>query len=1354
MKRRANKLLALFLCAAMTATPYASAVPVFAEDAEVVDFSDGWEAADPQDDSQFIADEEAVEDAYAEETEDAVDVFSDGEEFGFSSDMEETQDLTTMDVAPADMVVGKAYSVKVSVKNSQGTESGMYAMDSVVVTLQSDGTYLVRMHQSRTNRNYLALTDNVAAATAHTVPWYKGNGDDGYWLTVPVASINEKLPFCMSYDDNVAAGKAFSNIQTLTFDLSTLEESSEAPASKDDINEITAVELADYSKVDEAIASIPADLSVYTDETAAAVTAAKNAIVRGYGKDKQAEVDKMAENLVAAVKALVLKDTTVETTELAVTNDTKMFKVTNAVLKTTANGPVLQVTLGSTGYEYVFKGTYEEAVANGNNRDNWIKYEDVDGAYQFTIPITAGETKIPLISISKSRVANFDKGTGTLEFAFLARQFVIDYEAKTLTTGDWENTVPLVVTNNASMFNVASASLHTIGSPAANNYSETLELTMGSNKLDKVYVGNAETADAADVANNALTIGADNKVNIEVSKNATGGASVFDYLEKPVTFSFHSVSKDSWTSIKVFTISKKNSALTIVNSVPAKDVKLDVAEKELVEGQSFDLTATVDPENTSDMIVWTSSDENVATVKDGKVTAVGEGTAEIKVTVGSVSATCNVTVVKKDFKYVVQVLVTSGKTWSKNATDAVGIATDTEGNEIKATVNASNMLEFDGLDATKTYTVKVSREGYYTVYAQKIEGVNGQYDFIPTGEWDYTATISRANANNQVNAIFQQDALKAVLKKVPADYSIYTADSVKVVQDTLNSIDLDSKDWTQRDKDAETLTKALSGLKIGIDGVYAADATISSTFAMLNLRLIVENGEMKARFIGSSTTYSKVYLGNATDGKNAADTDPNLFLPDNDGQVYTNSRGYQGYQFTIPVSALAKAITFSVPGRKATSKWTEQTFAINSGDLKPYVEATEITLNKTEYELKEKQSVTLKETVGPEDASYKNVFWKSSNDKIAKVVDGKVTGVKAGTATITVSDGNLTAECKVTVTHVSAVIPAVEPTCTETGLTEGEKCSVCGEILKSQEEVPALGHTEEVVPGKAATCTKAGLTDGLKCSVCQETLKEQEVIPALGHKEEVIPGKAATCTTIGWSEGKRCSVCGLILKSRKLVKATGHKEEVIPAVAATQGHTGLTEGKKCSVCGEILVAQKETPALPILVTKVSLSAKTSAKIAAGKKVQLVASVAPSNAANKAVTWKSSNKKVATVNANGLVTMKKNAGGKTVVITATAKDGSKVYGKIKITCVKGTVKKITISGKNTVKAGKSLTLKAKVTASAKANKKVAWSSSNKKLATVSSKGVVKTFKGKKGTVKITARALDGSGKKATFKIKIK
>lgn len=62
---------------------------------------------------------------------------------------------------------------------------------------------------------------------------------------------------------------------------------------------------ADYTKVDEALATVPQDLSVYTDESAKAVEDAVAAVKRGYKVDKQDEVDKMAADIEAAVAALV-----------------------------------------------------------------------------------------------------------------------------------------------------------------------------------------------------------------------------------------------------------------------------------------------------------------------------------------------------------------------------------------------------------------------------------------------------------------------------------------------------------------------------------------------------------------------------------------------------------------------------------------------------------------------------------------------------------------------------------------------------------------------------------------------------------------------------------------------------------------------------------------------------------------------------------------------------------------------------------------------------------------------------------------------------------------------------------------
>ena len=175
----------------------------------------------------------------------------------------------------------------------------------------------------------------------------------------------------------------------------------------------------------------------------------------------------------------------------------------------------------------------------------------------------------------------------------------------------------------------------------------------------------------------------------------------------------------------------------------------------------------------------------------------------------------------------------------------------------------------------------------------------------------------------------------------------------------------------------------------------------------------------------------------------------------------------------------------------------------------------------------------------------------------------------------------------------------------------------------------------------------------------------------------------------------------------------------------------------------------------IKVSKITIATTTSNKIATGKKVTLKATVTPSNAYNKDVTWKSSNTKVATVSSSGVVTTKKKMGGKTVTITATAKDGSGKKASYKIYVMKGVVKKVYISGVKSVKAGKKLYLKGKTSASAGANRTLKWSSSNTKYAKVSSKGTVTTYKaGKKKSVKITARAVDGSGKSKTVTIKIK
>lgn len=157
--------------------------------------------------------------------------------------------------------------------------------------------------------------------------------------------------------------------------------------------------------------------------------------------------------------------------------------------------------------------------------------------------------------------------------------------------------------------------------------------------------------------------------------------------------------------------------------------------------------------------------------------------------------------------------------------------------------------------------------------------------------------------------------------------------------------------------------------------------------------------------------------------------------------------------------------------------------------------------------------------------------------------------------------------------------------------------------------------------------------------------------------------------------------------------------------------------------------------------------KASFKLAPKKSMQLQVTFLPEGVANQTLIYSSSNEEVVKVSSTGKITAGKKAG--KAVVSIISEKGLKKTLTIQV--MKKAVTKVTIKGAKDIKKGKTLKLKASV-APGNAGNGVYWKSSNKKIATVDANGKVKALK--KGNVKITAIATDGSGKKATVKINVK
>ena len=331
------------------------------------------------------------------------------------------------------------------------------------------------------------------------------------------------------------------------------------------------------------------------------------------------------------------------------------------------------------------------------------------------------------------------------------------------------------------------------------------------------------------------------------------------------------------------------------------------------------------------------------------------------------------------------------------------------------------------------------------------------------------------------------------------------------------------------------------------------------------------------------------------------------------------------------------------------------------------------------------------------------ITWMSSNPLIATVSsNGVVTGKKAGTVTIT---------AKAFGKSVAKTIKVVEPSLKVTGSTSlyrGKTTTLKATTsystkvtwTSSKPSIATVSSNGVVTSKKAGTVTITAKAFGKSVTktikVVEPSLKVTGSTSLYRGKTTTLKATTSYSTKVTWTSSK-------------------------PSIA-TVSSSGVVTGKKAGTVYIYANAYGKSVKYKLTIKEPALKLnKSSSSIYKGKTTTLKATTSY----RTKVTWKSSNSSIATVSSTGVVTGKK-AG--TAYIYANA------YGK-SVKC-KVTVKNPTITlnkSKATAYAGKSYTLKATTSY----RTKISWKSSNTKIATVDSKGMVKLKKAGKVTISATA-----------------
>ena len=425
-------------------------------------------------------------------------------------------------------------------------------------------------------------------------------------------------------------------------------------------------------------------------------------------------------------------------------------------------------------------------------------------------------------------------------------------------------------------------------------------------------------------------------------------------------------------------------------------------------------------------------------------------------------------------------------------------------------------------------------------------------------------------------------------------------------------------------------------------------------------------------------------------------------------------------------------------------------FSACSGDD---VSVTGVTLDKTITSVAVRATVKLTESVQPCDATNKNVSWSSSDDGVASVSDGTVSGVAPGSALITATteDGGHKATCAVTVfippaigvslnKTAAAIIAGLDERLTATVAPLGASQSVTW--ASSNQAVASIAKDGDgmfIAVGPGTANITATTADGKHTSApCVITVTPNDItaigitvvppilrlmapIPAAPEMDtraqltSLVDPPNAPAATITWSSGD---------PAKATVSATGFVTALAAGKVDIIASYGSGENAPRGICSL-------TIADPVRVTGVTVT-PASADVEAGKTTQLTAAVTPANAAYPGVIWSSGSPAVASVSNIGLVT------GLSVgeaIITATTIDLGRTSASV-INVTPAPVTGVSLKPKTQVLVGGARQLTANVLPAYAANKNVTWRSNNQTIAAVDANGLVTGVSAGNTTITVT------------------